>query len=137
MKSANSYLHTYTSHIAPKLREIDTYIKTSSGTIPIAKTAQLLCLSEDEVATITRDNNITNITRRNFFTIMAKGSSFICGLFRRETERGSPYVYTRADIAYIYMIDPDLLNATCDALGIHEVTDYTLPDLLAEISIED
>ena len=135
MKSANSYLHTYISKIAPKLQEIDLYIKSSDGILSTEHVANLLELSQDEIAEIARKNNISQISRRNFFDIMAMGSSFICGLYRREIECGSPYIYTRSDIAYIYQIDIDRINSTCDALGIREVTAYTLPELLAQIAV--
>ena len=135
MKSTNSYLHTYLSKITPKLREIDLYIKTSDEVLNPSQVASVLELSEDEVANILRINNITQISQSDFFSIMSMGSSFICGLYRREIERGSPHIYTRGDIAYIYQIDMDQINSTCDYLGIREVTSYTLPDLLAQIAL--
>ena len=135
LKSTNSYLHTYIARITPKLQEIDLYIKSSGDVLNPARVANLLELSEEEVAEIALANNITKISRQNFFDIMALGSSFICGLYRREIECGSPYVYTRSDIAYIYQIDIDQINSICDALGVHEVTAYTLPDLLAQIAV--
>jgi len=135
LKSTNSYLHTYIARITPKLQEIDLYIKTSDGALDPARVAGLLELSETEVAEIARSSNISQISRHDFFSIMAKGSSFICGLYRREVECGSPYIYTRGDIAYIYQIDIDQINSICDTLGIREVTAYTLPDLLAQIAV--
>ena len=135
LKSTNSYLHTYISKITPRLQEIDLFIKSSGDVLNPVRVAHILELSENEVAEIARKKNILRISRQNFFEIMAMGSSFICGLYRREIECGSPYIYTRADIAYIYQIDIDQINSTCDALGIHEVTAYTLPDLLAQIAV--
>ena len=135
MKSANSYLHTYIAKIAPKLQEIDLYIKSSDDILNPVHVAKLLELSEDEIAEISRRKNISQISRRNFFDIMVMGSSFICGLYRREIECGSPYIYTRNDIAYIYQIDIEQINSICDALGIREVTAYTLPELLAQIAV--
>lgn len=135
MKSTNSYLHTYIAKITPKLQEIDLYIKMSDECEALnpSHVANLLELTEDEVADIIRVKKISQISTSNFFDIMAMGSSFICGLYRREVECGSPHIYTRSDIAYIYDIDIDQLNATCDALNIHEVTAYSIPDLLAQI----
>ena len=134
MKSADSYLRTYISRIRPKLQEIDLYIRESGEVLNPARVADVLDISENEVKRIARERNISRISRHNFFDIMAGGSSFICGLYRREVECGSPHVYTRANIAYIYQIDTDRINSVCDALGIHEVTAYTLPDLLAQIA---
>ncbi|MCL2616050.1 MAG: hypothetical protein FWD96_00230 [Defluviitaleaceae bacterium] len=135
MKSTNNYLHTYISRITPKLQEIDIYLKSSGEILYAGHVAKLLDLTEHEVAEITHANSITHITPQNFFRVMAQGSSFICGLYRREVECGSPFTYTRSDISYIYQIDIDQLNETCDALGIHEVTAYTLPELLARIAV--
>ena len=135
MKFTNSYLHTYIAKVVPKLQEIDLYIKSSDDFLNPAHVANLLELSEGEVADIARKSNISRISRRNFFDIMAMGSSFICGLYRREIECGSPHIYTRGDISYIYQIDIEQVNSTCDAMGIHEVTAYTLPYLLAQIAV--
>lgn len=135
MKSADSYLHTYISRIVPKLREIDLYVKESSGVMSYESVARVLDISAEEVRRIAGENNISRITRGNFFRVMAGGSSFICGLYHREVECGSPYVYTRSDVSYIYQIDPETVNRICDELDICEVTAYSLPDLLAKIAV--
>jgi len=135
LKSTNSYLHTYLEKIVPKLQEIDIYIKSAEGYLDPKHVADVLELSETEVWEIARVNNIKRIGKRDFFKIMEAGSSFICGLYRRELECGSPLTYTRKNIAYIYQIDIDRLNSVCDSLGISEVTSYTLPHLLAQIAV--
>jgi len=135
LKSTNNYLNTYRSCIVPKLQEIDLYIKTSDDYLNPSTVASLLELSEDEVRQISNCNNITKISRHNFFDIMLMGSSFICGVYRREVECGSPFLYTPSDIAYIYQLDVNQVNTTCTALGIREVTAYTLPSLLAQIAV--
>ena len=134
MKSTNSYLHTYLEKIVPKLQEIDIYIKSAEGCLDMRDVANVLELSESEVLEIICANNIKRIEQRDFFRIMETGSSFICGLYRRELECGSPFIYTRKNIAYIYQIDIDKLDLVCDSLGISEVTSYTLPYLLAQIA---
>lgn len=135
MKSTNSYLDTYLGKIMPKLQEIDVYVKSEEGYFDTEHVADMLELNESEVLEIMSANNIRRIGKRDFFKIMQEGSSWICGLYRRELECGSPLIYTRKNIAYIYRIDIDRLNSVCDFLGISEVTSYTLPHLLAQIAV--
>ena len=135
MKSVNSYLDTYLERIVPKLQEIDVYIKSEEGYLDTEHVADVLELGEGEVLDIMRANKIMHIGKRNFYKIMQEGSSWICGLLRRELECGSPPTYTRKNIAYIYQIDINTLNEACDSLGIYEVTSYTLPHLLARIAV--
>ena len=135
MKSTNSYLDTYLEKIVPKLQEIDIYIKSEEGYYDIENVADMLELCEAEVLEIMYKNNIAQISKRDFFKIMQQGSSWICGLYRRELECGFPVIYTRENIAYIYQINIDVLNSVCDSIDVREVTSYTLPYLLAQIEV--
>lgn len=128
-------LEVYQNLIAPKLKEIDLFLKTGDDYITSAQAAQILDESEKEIIDIMANLNIGKIDKKSFIRIMEKGSSPICGFFRRELACGSPYVYSRQDIAYIYKLDIKQLNLACDSLHIKEITPYTLPKVFSHIYI--
>lgn len=130
-----SYLEMYERDIAPRLREIDLLVKTSDNYISVQDAASVLDLSEKEVRDIMNEEGISKLDKKTFFKVMQNGSSCICRFFKRETECGSPYIYSRENIAYIYEIDISTIEKACDDLGFIQVTDYSLPLLLAEIPV--
>ncbi len=130
-----SYMDAYKRHIASALMEIDLLIKTSDGLIPEDAAAHALYLGEDEVRNIMRKKNIGEITKDGFFAILKDGSSAICKHIRREMECGSPDVYTRENVSYIYDIDIDMVNSVCDKLHIHEITTPELYRILNAVQI--
>ena len=133
IKTTFSYLEYYAYCIRPKLKEIDLFIKTSLKGLSVSETANILNLTEQEVKGIMEKEGIESISRLAFFKIMENGSSDICRLFKREIEIGSPYVYSKEDISYIYNIDIGTIENVCNVLEITEITPFTLPDVFAEI----
>lgn len=135
MKSTDTYLTIYTNYIRPKLQEIDIYLKSLDGEVlnPL-QVSRLLDIPEGEVYALTRGIG-HKPARSSFFAIMEGGSSYICGLYRRELECGSPHIYTKQDIAYIYQLDLARVVAACVSRGVNEITPYTLPDILAQIEV--
>ncbi len=115
--------------------QIDLLVKTSEDKISPKEMSDALNISLDELMQIMKFQHMESITRSNFTILMENGSSQICRLYQREKYCGSPYIYSREDIAYIYEIDIDKVNSTCDKLKIKEITPFTLPEILAEISI--
>ncbi len=134
-KEQRTYLDTYVLYIRPKLMQIDLLVKTSEDFIPPEEMSEALNLSLDEVNQIMKYKHMDSITRSNFTILMENGSSQICKLYQREKYCGSPYFYSRDEIAYIYDIDIDKVNAGCDRLQVKEITPFTLPMVLAEISL--
>jgi len=132
MNSA-SYLELYYSKIAPAIRKIDLMLKTSEGDLSVGQASRALHLKPREIMEIMKSNKLQRITKSNFFIIMREGSSDLCRMYQRELDTGSPFVYTREDISYIYGIDLALIADACERLGVYEITEYTLPDVLAEI----
>lgn len=131
----SNFLEYYHSSISPKLREIDIFIKTSEGIMDNSDVACLLYISKKELKEIMFINNIKFIDVNNFFRIMESGSSYICKLYYRERKCGSPYVYTREQISYIYELDINTINIICDNLHIKKITNYSLPLIFKEISV--
>ena len=133
----SSFLEFYEYSISPKLRDIDIFIKTSEGFMNTSEISRLLYISDSELSTIMFSRDIRFIDSSNFFDIMECGSSYICKLFFREKNCGSPYIYTRKQIAYIYDLDINVVDIICDKLNISKITDYSLRLIFAEISLEE
>ena len=132
--NSSSYLEHYYAKIAPAIREIDLMLKTSHGCLSVEQTSRALRIKPSETVNIMKLNNLKKITKANFFIIMTQGSSEVCSMYRRELDKGSPFIYTQEDISYIYGIEPDLIADACAQLGLREITEYNLPEVLAEIS---
>ena len=128
-----NFLDFYNKHIYSNLCEIDILIK-SKGPIYIEDVSNLLNLEEGEVNKIMAMEKIDTFNRENFFKIMALGSSYICKLYSREINCGSPFTYTPSQIAYIYELDLSAVLDVCFKLNIQEVTSLTLPSIFENIS---
>ena len=126
-----SYLEVYTDEIVPRLRAIDLRLK-SGDDIELSDAADLLGIVKDEVMLL-RGGAPGNLSADEFLRLMLRGSSTVCGMYRRELERHSPVIYTAADIAYIYGLDRELVQAAFDKLSASAVTEYLLPEVFAEI----
>jgi len=129
-----NFWDSYLVDAAPKLTEIDLLIKTSDSPYNISVVSDLLYISENEIVGIMEGMNISEIDRSAFFRIMENGSSDICGLYRREVECGSPDIYSADMVSYIYGIEPDAVRSAAELLGIKDITAFTLPLLLSNIS---
>ncbi len=127
-----SFLEYYQSRIAPVLKDIDVMLK-SNDSVPISVASSVLGLSQTEIKQHMQAEGMKMLTRSNFYLLMCKGSSEICKLFKRECECRSPVVYSCEDIAYIYQMDKAQLGETCQRLGITQVTEYTLPLVMAAV----
>jgi len=121
-----SYLEYYIDNIKPALNELDIALKCKSR-LKNKEIAKILDISEQEIEKIRENYNLEAINPESLVKIMQEGSSHICKLFQREMEMGSPYTYTREQLAYIYEIDVDLLNDVCEELNIKEVTWQSMP----------
>ena len=128
-----SFYDVYSWNILPKIKKIDLLLKLSLSTIKVADAANVLEISEDEVKSIMACENIKRVGKRNFFRIMAVGSSMICRYFSRELEIGSPLTYSSNDIAYIYGLCADDVENAFLLLGIKEATALTLPHVFVRI----
>ncbi|MDR3238993.1 MAG: hypothetical protein LBT44_02755 [Clostridiales bacterium] len=128
-----SFLEIYQEKIAPQLESLDILFKSMDTPLTIAEASQALYISEQEIKHIMREYGIREIDRGALLCIMENGSSFICRLYQRELHVGSPYVYSREDVSYIYTLPIDAVNHACDELGAKELTAYTLPDLFGHV----
>lgn len=134
-KHPKNFLEAYQNEIEPKLKEIDILLKSADYPLTLEETSKTLCISEEEVSFIMHNENICEINNLTFFKIMLKGSSYICNLFCREIECGSPYFYSSKDISYIYNIDKKIIDNACNFLGINKITLNALPSIFAQIPL--
>lgn len=131
-----SFWEFYLKEVRTRLCDIDIFIhfaENDEEPLNIRETAAVLDITESEIQEIMKALGVKSITQNNFYKVMEKGSSFICKIFARELECGSPICYTIDDISYIYEIDHDHLKQTCDGLHIKEVTGLTLPMIFKNI----
>ena len=126
-----SYLEVYIDEIIPWLQAIDLQLK-SGDAIDMVTAADLLKISEEELIFL-RGRSSRNVTSNEFLDLMRRGSSDVCGMYRRELERRSPVIYTADDIAYIYGLEHELVQMAFDKLNANAVTEYLLPEVFAEI----
>ena len=131
-----SYLEVYQNEIAPQLQCLDIILKSMDEPLSLTEASEALYISEMEIKDIMRRLKISVIDQQSFLKIMNEASSPICRLYQREIATGSPYVYTREEISYIYSIPLDIVNQACEDLGLVKLTAYTLPDLFACVNMQ-
>ena len=131
-----SFLEMYQMEIAPQLQSLDIILKSMDEPLTYTEASEALYISEAEIIDIMKRLKINVIDQRSFLKIMSEASSPICRLYQRELSTGSPYVYTREDISYIYSIPIDIVNQACEDLGLVKLTAYTLPDLFSHVNMQ-
>lgn len=123
---------TYFNKIMPKIKEIDISLK-EKRIISFKETINLLDLKEQELLKIIKELNITKINKKNFIKIMLKGESFICQIFKRELECGSPSLYSPKDISYIYNLEEYKVFKAFEFLELEFITTNQIPTILIQI----
>lgn len=134
MPSTNFYDY-YNNIISPKLKTLDILSKGNYDNIDINKIISLLDISQEEVQNIINTKNIHNITSDNLHIIMLNGSSYICRIFRRILNINCPQNYTIMDIAYIYDLDPKIIDNICRNHNIKIITQNELKTIFKKIKL--
>ncbi|HPT76438.1 MAG TPA: hypothetical protein PLC16_06870 [Defluviitaleaceae bacterium] len=130
-----SFLQVYQKNIEKKLQEIDLFLKITPEQLNIENTSALLDISVEEIKDLMSKYNIDSINPSSFFIIMVTGSSYICGLLRRQMQKGYKKIYTKEDIAYIYQINPDKIEQALNQAQICEITGDNLKELFKYIPV--
>lgn len=130
-----NYFAFFQAMYAPRLKAIDVLLKTMEDSLSVPETAKVLGLTEEAVESAMTREHLAHIDRPGFLRIMAQGGNDLCGMYQRETACGSPVAYKPQEIAYIYRLQAESVQAACDKLGLKEVTARTLPSLLRQIPI--
>jgi hypothetical protein len=131
-----SFLEYYSKKICPAFCEIDVCLK-ADDIISIENAAYLLEVSNTEVKNIMTAHNMSEITKTNFLEIMLVGTSYLCQIFKREIECGSPVSYTPWQVAYIYNLDAYIVNDIFRKLHIELVSTNALPKVFEMIQLQD
>ena len=127
-----TFFEKYRTEITPKLKEIDICIKIGEP-VSVLQAADILGIERAEAIEIADLFGIKKVDRDGFILLMNKGSGYICGLYKRERERGAPYLYTKDDISYIYGLDMKDVEKACGILNMTEATELSLPLLFSLI----
>lgn len=132
-----SVLEWYYVEIRSALKDIDIYMREKEGdAVPLNKASELLRIGMCEIKALLNDLDARVITKKTFFEIMRRGSSDVCGLYAREVECGSPFVYTPEQVSYIYGADKEDVSYAFGKLHIKIATEYTLPIILGLIHVK-
>ncbi len=122
----------YISAIKPKIEEIDIKLKEKRE-LSIKETCEMLEITEEELKDILKRVHIKKIDYKNIFEIMLNANSYICKIFKRELECGTPYFYTPQNIAYIYDIDEKEVVNAFNFLDLKLITTNQIPLILKQI----
>lgn len=128
-----TFYDIYIWYITPKLKKIDLVLKTAWRGISHAHAAELLEITDAEVVAIMREEGVESLNKNNFARVMRRGSSEICRYVDREYRRGSPFIYSPEDVAYIYDLDQDDVRQAFEAVGVWEASAQTLPMIFTKI----
>jgi hypothetical protein len=132
-----SFLEIYQKEIAPKLKALDILLKSMDEPITAAQAAKALCVSEAEALSAMKSLGVKTVDRKALLDMMEVATSGICRLYQREKRIGSPFVYTREDVAYIYDLPMDAVNQACEELGIIKLTSYTMADMFSRLRLQE
>ena len=128
-----TFLSVYRQNIAPRISELDIFLKTEEEPYDISDTARLLNITNGEINTIMSVHNIEEINRSTFPVIMKNCSSEFCRMFKRMLECGIPGKYFPEHISYIYNIDIEKVSDAFKKLNISFIPANRLEELFENI----
>lgn len=117
-----NFLEYYNSTICPKLKKLDTTIKSYDTDIDITNLSSLLDISENEINYILKIKNLKTISSGDIITIMLNGSSYLCKIFKKTLNIGCPEYYTAQDLSYIYNLEYDVVKNIFASLNIDKIS---------------
>lgn len=128
-----TFLSVYRNSIAPRISELDIFLKTEKEPYTAFDTSQLLNITEDEINTIMSVHNIPEINKNTFPLIMKNCPDEFCRMFKRMLECGIPGKYFPEQISYIYDIDIEKVSDAFNKLNTSVVYSDTLEELFENI----
>ncbi len=130
-----TFLEYYQRKIQPQIETIDIFLKTEDPPYNIDAVAEVLELSSQGMEQLLAEEKVSLITKGVFFRLMQRGTSPLCGMFRRAMACNLPECYTPEEVAYIFDLPlADVAQAT-EKAGVTSYTDETLPQLFSQILI--
>ena len=132
-----TFLDYYEQEIQPQIAAIDIFLKSEESPYDPVIVGKLLDIPEWEWQQMLQEEKISFITRGIFFQLMKRGSSPLCGMFRRATELYLPEAYTPEVIAYIFDLPIEPVRKAAKELGEKTLTDAMLPQVFSKISLAE
>ena len=132
-----TFLDYYEQEIQPQIAAIDIFLKSEEPPYDAEIVGELLEIPSQEWQELLQEEKITFITKGNFFRLMKRGSSPLCGMFRRALELYLPKTYTAEVIAYIFALPIEAVRRAAAELGQETFTDAMLPQIFSEISLAE
>ena len=132
-----TFLDYYEQEIQPQIAAIDIFLRSEEPPYDSDIAGELLEFEPDRWEALLAEEGITFITRTIFFQLMKRGSSHLCGMFRRAAELYLPEAYTPEVIAYIFDLPIDAVRKAAERTGEKTFTDATLPQIFSEISLAE
>ena len=128
-----TFLSVYRQNIAPRISELDIFLKTEEEPYDLSDTARLLNITNGEINTIMSVHNIEEINRSTFPVIMKNCPDEFCRMFKRMLECGIPGKYFSEQISYIYDIDIEKVSDAFKKLNISFIPANRLEELFENI----
>ena len=132
-----TFLDYYEKEIQPQIAAIDIFLKSEEPPYDADIVGELLEIPQAEWQILLQEENITFLTKAAFFRLMKRGSSPLCGMFRRATELHLPEVYTAEVIAYIFDLPIETVRKAAKETGQEFFTEAMLPQMFSMISLAE
>ena len=127
----------YEREIQPQIAAIDIFLKSEEPPYDCDIVGELLEIPSKDWQKLLQEEKISFITRGIFFQLMKRGSSPLCGMFRRATELYLPEAYTPEVIAYIFDLPIEPVRKAAEELGEKTFTEGQLPQVFSKISLAE
>ncbi|MGN0136128.1 hypothetical protein [Anaerotignum sp.] len=130
-----TFLEYYQRKIQPQIETIDIFLKTEDPPYSMDAVAEVLELSSAEAERLLAEEKVSFITKGVFFRLMQKGTSPLCGMFRRAIACHLPERYTPEEVAYIFALPLPAVKQAAEELGETSYSEEMLPLLFRRIFI--
>lgn len=130
-----TFLDYYQRKIQPQIETIDIFLKTEDPPYSIDTVAEVLELSSQRTEQILAEEKVSFITKGVFFRLMQKGTSPLCGMFRRAIACNLPESYTLEEVAYIFDLPLPAVQQAAEEVGEASYSEERLPLLFQRIFI--
>lgn len=130
-----TFLDLYQTSISPTLKEIDVIIKSREENISSFLVSELLCMPKKEIENIMTYMRLKQINSENLLKIMLNGSSYICGILRRELEHSPSEKYSAKDVSYIYNLEYKSVEKAFNFLGLDYISQKALKAIFIQIHL--
>ncbi|MGM9915940.1 hypothetical protein [Anaerotignum sp.] len=130
-----TFLDYYQRKIQPQIETIDIFLKTEDPPYSIDAVAEVLELSSQRAEQLLAEEKVSFITKGVFFRLMQKGTSPLCGMFRRAIACNLPESYTLEEVAYIFALPLPAVQQAAEEVGEASYSEEMLPLLFQRIFI--